>query len=369
MKKTKILEIIPQLSSGGAERFTVDLCNQLAEKYDVTLVMLHSFEGLDFYKSDLSPHVKLVSMNKRKGFDFGLILKLYRLIKDEKCDIVHTHLRAIIYSVLAIIKFHKHIKFVHTLHNDAYHEAGGKISLLIKKVLFRQKWVLPITISEESANSFEKLYGFKSTLIYNGRSVPTDLQTSINVSSEINRYKKNKTTRVLVNLARFEPQKRQPLLARVASRLHEEGYDFILLFIGNKKTLDMVSEVENTKCSSIHILGEKNNPLEYLKVADAYCLCSSFEGMPISLIEALALGIIPICTPVGGVINVVKNGENGFLSDDISEESYYATLRLFLDLSDEELIPIKEKVSNSYSPYSMTQCVLKYINIFNQKNI
>ncbi len=54
-------------------------------------------------------------------------------------------------------------------------------------------------------------------------------------------------------------------------------------------------------------------PLEYLKMGDAYALCSSYEGMPISLIEAIGVGCIPVCTPVGGIVDVVHNGENGFL--------------------------------------------------------
>ena len=56
-------------------------------------------------------------------------------------------------------------------------------------------------------------------------------------------------------------------------------------------------------------------------MGDAYALCSSYEGMPISLIEAIGVGCIPVCTPVGGIVDVVHNGENGFLSDGIGEES------------------------------------------------
>ena len=40
----KILEIIPQLSSGGGERFVVDLCNELSKEHDVTLMVLHSLD-------------------------------------------------------------------------------------------------------------------------------------------------------------------------------------------------------------------------------------------------------------------------------------------------------------------------------------
>ena len=50
----RILEIIPQLDSGGGERFTVDLCNELAQKHTVKLIVLFPLENHGFYLSDIS---------------------------------------------------------------------------------------------------------------------------------------------------------------------------------------------------------------------------------------------------------------------------------------------------------------------------
>ena len=75
----KILEIIPQLSSGGGERFVVDLCNELSKEHDVTLMVLHSLDKVDFYLKEVSNNVRVVSMNKRMGLDIGLLFRVYRL--------------------------------------------------------------------------------------------------------------------------------------------------------------------------------------------------------------------------------------------------------------------------------------------------
>jgi hypothetical protein len=88
----KILEIIPQLSSGGGERFVVDLCNELSKEHDVTLMVLHSLDKVDFYLKEVSNNVRVVSMNKRMGLDIGLLFRVYRYIRREKPDVVHTHL-------------------------------------------------------------------------------------------------------------------------------------------------------------------------------------------------------------------------------------------------------------------------------------
>ena len=119
----KILEIIPQLSSGGGERFVVDLCNELSKEHDVTLMVLHSLDKVDFYLKEVSNNVRVVSMNKRMGLDIGLLFRVYRYIRREKPDVVHTHLRAIMYIAFAIMRKNG-VMHCHTVHSAADKEAA-----------------------------------------------------------------------------------------------------------------------------------------------------------------------------------------------------------------------------------------------------
>ena len=126
----------------------------------------------------------------------------------------------------------------------------------------------------------------------------------------------------------------------------------------------MTAELRSYNDEAIQLLGELHNPLEYLKMGDAYALCSSYEGMPISLIEAIGVGCVPVCTPVGGIVDVVHNGENGFLSDGIGEESYYKTVKRFLSLTDVQLKDMKQKALATYGPFSMYECARNYVRLF-----
>ena len=85
----KILEYIPQLGSGGGERFTVDLCNELSKRHEVILCLSYSLEKYGFYKNDISPRVRVINFNKREGFDWRLPFRVYKLIKKEQPDVVH----------------------------------------------------------------------------------------------------------------------------------------------------------------------------------------------------------------------------------------------------------------------------------------
>lgn len=359
----KIFEIIPQLSSGGAERFTIDLCNELSKKHEVTLVVLHSVEKFGFYADELASNVRLVSMDKRMGFDMSLLFRLWRLIKKEKPDVVHTHLNGIIYISLSAA-INRRVVYCHTVHNTADKEAGSFVCRGVRRLLFKTKLSTPITISEESHRSFLDFYGIDAPMIDNGRNVPADLALSASVVDEFKKYRRTDKTRVLVCLARMYPVKRHTLLAKVTARLYAEGYDFTVLAIGSTSQIDIVEEVKGLKSDNFYILGERKNPLEYLKAADAYALCSSYEGLPISLIEALGVGAVPVCTPVGGIVNLVHDGENGILAAGLEEDDYYNAMKRFLDLDDEALCAMSKKAKESYAPFSMTECAQKYVSLF-----
>lgn len=359
----KIFEIIPQLSSGGAERFTIDLCNELSTKHEVTLVVLHSVEKFGFYADELASNVRLVSMDKRMGFDMSLLFRLWRLIKKEKPDVVHTHLNGIIYISLSAA-INRRVVYCHTVHNTADKESNSFVCRVVRRLLFKTRLSTPITISEESQRSFLGYYGIDAPLIDNGRNVPADFALSASVVDEFKKYRRTDKTRVLVCLARMYPVKRHTLLAKVTARLYAEGYDFTVLAIGSTSQIDIVEEVKSLKSDNFYILGERKNPLEYLKAADAYALCSSYEGLPISLIEALGVGAVPVCTPVGGIVNLVHDGENGILAEGLSEDDYYNAMKRFIDLDDEALCAMSKKAKESYAPFSMTECAQKYVSLF-----
>ena len=97
---------------------------------------------------------------------------------------------------------------------------------------------------------------------------------------------------------------------------------------------------------------------------DAMCLPSIWEGLPVTLLEALSVGCVPICSNVGGIPNVVVSGVNGFLSDSSSEEDYYKTMKTFLALSDDEYLQIKDTCRNSFSEYDIVNTATSYINIY-----
>lgn len=361
----KILEIIPQLSQGGAERFVIDLCNDMSKEHEVVLVVLHNVDNHGFFRKELSKQVRLISMNKRMGMDWRLFFRLAKLIRKEKPDVVHTHLRGIVYTFLSYISASK-IKFIHTVHNDAKMEAGGGVSKWCRKLAFGLKRVHPVTISEESQRSFEKFYHLPSTLIYNGRpeyNFDTDISA---VQQELNKIKTNKEARIIVNIARIQPQKNQLPLATAIDNLNKQGYAVELAIIGSKADKQIVSDIEALNSPYVHLLDVRTNPRDYMRAADAFCLSSIYEGMPITLIECFSVGAIPLCTPVGGIVNMIQDGENGLLARSSNQEDIEQILKLFLELKDETIAKMKNNSLKTFERFNMQHCCQQYITTINQ---
>lgn len=358
----KIIEIIPQLSSGGAERFLVDLCNELAGRHEVILVVLHNVDKYGFFCKELHKNVRLVSMNKRMGLDVRLFFRLFQLIKRERPHVVHTHLNGIMYTLLAYM-YLQNINFVHTVHNDAAKEAGSGIARWCRKLAFKRCKVHPVTISEESQRSFEKFYHLSSTLIYNGRP-PYDFSTDVSiVKSELENLKINKKSKLIVNIARIQSQKNQLLLAKAIETLNQQGYDIELAIIGSKTDKDIVNQIEALNSPFIHLLGVRSNPRDYMRVADAFCLSSTYEGMPITLIECFSVGAIPLCTPVGGIINMIQDEHNGLLAKGSSQKDIEDMLKRFLVLGKEQIEKLRINSAESFIHYDMTSCCQKYCKL------
>ncbi len=361
----KIIQLVYSLSSGGAEKFVVDLANQLAENgNDVTICMLlEEKENRIFNKQFLSSKVNFISLGFDNGFALSKCSRVDNFIRSKKPDIVHCHLNVIPYIFKTAI-FNKKIKFFHTLHNIATNTGGVGFQYYLNKFFYKNNIIRPICISKLCQESYEEHYKLHNApYIDNGRAMVNPSKKFKIVKTEVQSYKNSQATKVFIHVARCDHQKNQGLLIDAFNLLDKEGYDYNLLIIGRDFDSANGKKLQERANPKIKFLGEKNNVNDYLLCSDAFCLSSIYEGLPISLLEALSCGITPICTPVGGVPDVIKDGENGYLSKGFETNDYCKAIRKFIEK------PInKNLLVNFYKKnYSMEVCAGKYEEYFKTK--
>lgn len=362
----KILEVIPALNSGGAERFVVDLCNQMAKDgHEVTLLTMKDFtlKNYGFYKEDVSLEVNQINLGLGK---FGILTfwKLYKAIKAVECDVVHMHLSgSTFFGLLAMLFDHKK-KYVVTSHNQAEKEkAREKVRFFEKDLCLKFRLLSQVAISHQNAKSIKDVYSVPPVkLIYNGRTKEEVTSNYSSVQTEIERYKKDEHTRVFTIIARCNPQKNIPRLVRCFNRLIEDGENVTLLVIGNGYDSPDIMPIVKEANEQIHFLGQRHNVVDYLYCSDFFTLSSDFEGMPITLIEALACGCIPVGTPVSGFNDVIEDGKTGFVAKDFSDEAYIDVLKQAINKKNDI---VRDNLKKLYeSKLSIEACAREYEKLF-----
>lgn len=356
MAGRKILQLVYELASGGAERFVVDLSNELVGRgEEVTVLMLRdaSKSEYNFNCGSLSPEVKLVDLKLKEGFRLSHIQEIEKTIDRIRPDVVHTHLGVLPYVFFCAFR-RKNTRFVHTIHSVAQFEAPSKLVRMINRILFKRR-IQAVTISKVCDETYRQYYGLRNSVcIENGRAkvLPSPLFES--VVKEL----KDLPRPIFIHVARCSVEKNQDLLVNAFNKLRSDGIVGSLLIIGNN--YGSYPEIQRRACPDIHFLGEKRNVGDYLMNADYFCLSSIVEGMPISIIEAFSCGLPVISTPAGGVNDMVDNRVNGLLTPDYSVDSYEAAMKEAIGMQFD-----KESVIKSFEAgYSITACTDKYLKLY-----
>lgn len=163
----------------------------------------------------------------------------------------------------------------------------------------------------------------------------------------------------------MHPQKNHKRLIRCFNKFIESGYDAILLIIGSDFNSKSGLELQTAACNSIFFLGQKHNISDYLSLSDIFVLSSDFEGMPITLIEALANACVPVGTPVSGIIDVVEDGVNGFISSNFTDESFIKLL--VRSYKGYKLINGAKLIETYNDKLSISVCADQYLDFFGIK--
>ena len=358
----KILHIHGSMQGGGIEAMVCALANEMASKgHDVTVCSIYEPKETDIFWHKLLPSVKKISIGKTQSQNaITTEYKVWRFIRKGKFDIVQMH--GFFYYYFPSIFLNRKSKYCYTVHNDAQKENVVYDAKLIplKKFAFKNRLCNAITISKESQESFENFYHCFNKLIVNGTPRPT-IDVTCDFKSDLGL---SKSTKLFINPARITEQKNQIMLVRIFERLISEGYDVALVIAGSIQSQSIFTEIKKYLSTRIIYIGEVSDIPSKMADCDGMCLSSTWEGLPVTLLEALSVGCVPICTPVGGISSVIKNGDNGLMSNSIQEEDYLQTLvdYITMDASKQEIM--KGRCIESFDYYDISRAANDYINFY-----
>ena len=308
--RIKVLHIIPNFGTGGAERFVVDLLeNTDRKKFDVAAVSLYGETGTILEKEIRSKNLKVYYLDKHRGLDLSMIPKLYRLIKHCRPDVVHSHRYVLRYALWPSIFCHVPVR-VHTFHSIAQKEVDW-VGKLIHKIAFTFGGVVPVSISEEVADSVRLVYGAKlqSPVIYNG------IDTKRFACSNCKEEEQEGGEIILLHVGRFSPSKNHKLLIEAFSYALNQNPNLRLWLVGDGELRPSIEEMVQKLGlgDRIRFLGTRSDIPKLMACCDIFVLSSKWEGFGLVIAEAMAAGKPVVATSVGGVPELVENGLTGLL--------------------------------------------------------
>lgn len=261
------------------------------------------------YSERFSSHGKLVVLPHRR-FSFSSFFSLAKIIRSEDVALIHSHGKgAGVYGRL--LGWVTRRPVIHTFHGFHYRHLSWhkrNIYLLLERIFARLTNVLiNVSVSEQSSCVEAGILGQRgSVVIPNGVAVSRDWNKAA---------RPDRSKVILISVARHDPEKGTDKLILVARELSRLKVDFNLWLVGDgEQSLMLKQQVQNEGLAEkVHFMGFRDDVPKLLRKADIFVSASHGEGMPLSVLEAMAAGLPSVISDVVGNRDVIVNGETGFL--------------------------------------------------------
>jgi glycosyltransferase involved in cell wall biosynthesis len=235
-------------------------------------------------------------------------------VRQHDIAVVHTHmpLPAVMARLVLPPARRGGPAFVHTEHN-----MWGRYrwpTRWANRLTYRRNAAV-IAVSDGVAQSIKSkvpvevvIHGIDSTAMHHGAEARTAARLALDLGRD---------APVIGTVGNFTAKKDQATLIDAFAQVHAGRADAKLLLVGLGPLEDQLRAQASRLglAGAVVFTGMRDDVFELLPALDVFVLSSRFEGLPIALLEAMASGVAPVATRVGGIPEVITDGEDGLLID------------------------------------------------------
>lgn len=310
MAKKKILYVVEAMG-GGVLTYIVDLVNELVNEFDMYIAYAVRPQTPANYRDYFDGRIHLIEVKNfcreiKLAQELKAIKEVKKIAEEVKPDIIHLHSSKA--GVIGRIAFDgKKIPLFYTPHGYSFLMANYDS---LKRMIFKGIEVLMAkrnctTISCSFGEHQETLKMTKNATYVNNAINVKDLKKSLD-KVEVTDH-----PFTIFTLGRICYQKNPALFNSIAEKMPDTKF----LWIGDGELR------EELKSKNIEITGwvNREEALKRSMNADVFVLTSLWEGLPISLLEAMYMRKLCVVSNVIGNRNVIHNGENGYVCDSVED--------------------------------------------------
>ncbi len=301
-EKIRVCHLSMCLTTGGLERLLVEFARRTnPEQYDLQFAVLGE---IGQPAEDIKSLGKTVTqINREKSGRWSQFTALRKLFVEQRIDIVHSHnTYAHFYASLA-----GYLAGVPVILNTQHGRGCGNSLKQRGHFFLANRFAQQIlAVSEDSARICRKqdpLSRSKIVPLWNG--------------IDLDRFSFHGPQQKphAISVARLSPEKDFPTLLRATRLVVDQFPEYRLTMVGDgqeRASLEKLCSELNLD-SHVTFLGERSDVPELLKQSSLFVSSSSTEGISLTLLEALAVGVPIITTDVGGNPEIIEQGVNGYL--------------------------------------------------------
>lgn len=316
-RKTNILIVTESSVPGGAETVVLDLAKNIdRDRFNVWVVLFRPGWLLDQLRE---AQVDVRLMESDRSFDLGFIMTLRRFCKENRIDLINSHLPGANMYCAMIGKL-AGLPVITTAHNEFIMPGYEERFTSIKNFLTRSlatKHVLVADYMKDQYITAGKYTVDSIEIIRNGIHFRPRPDENILLSLR-QQLKLNQSDILIGNVANFDPPKGHNHLVEAAAIVCRENPRVKFLLIGDEREGEIADPLKERVAAlgltdKILFLGFRADVADLLHLLDIFVLPSISEGLPLSIIEAKAAAKPIVATNVGGVSEVVFDCQNGYL--------------------------------------------------------
>lgn len=330
MPKTRVMQLVLSLTPGGTERLVIEICKQLQDRVDSVVCCL-DFEGA-WAAEARALGIPVFALGRRPGFHPSLSLQVARLIKAHHIDVVHCHhYSPYVYGLLASLIAPARLVF--TEHGSLSHGKPSPKRRLVNPLLTRRAGRL-CTVSGFLRENLiaEGFPAHRLTVVHNGiepgpRPTPEQrlaARAALGLPED---------AFVVGTCARLVPVKSLETLLRAHVSVVARYPQARTVVIGDgpeRAALEALTATLGVG-DSVTFAGYRSDVRSLVPGFDVYANTSLYEGVSLTILEAMAAAVPVVATRNGGNPEVVVDGETGFLVPDGAPGVADAITRLAAD--------------------------------------
>jgi glycosyltransferase involved in cell wall biosynthesis len=301
--KTTILVLIKGLGIGGAEKLISDGAEFWdRDRYDYRVAYVIPWK--DQVVPDLEAfEVPVRCIGAAKGMRPGVVPRLRSLLREWDVDLVHAHLptTGILGRLVA------RVPVVYTEHNVV--TSYRRPTRSANRLTYARNAAV-IAVSDAVAESLTDYPGPAVEVIANGVSARLDPEGVAAARAELG-VQAHQT--LIVHVGNIRPHKGHANLTAAVAELVKSHPDVLVVSIGGEKAEGDLQRVQEAAAEAgvadqLRFLGRRADARAFTEAADIYVNPADFEGLPVSILEAMALGRPIVATDVGGVPSIIRDG-------------------------------------------------------------